>query len=224
MNLKKGIAYVRVSTGKQVAGHSIDLQIKKIKAYAELYDIDLIDFVIEEKSAATISARRGLVGALDDIGGGKADCLVIYKLDRLTRSVNDLDFLTDNFFSGEKCLYSVYDHEDLMSNNAKNISRQIVGFAESELDEIRARTKDALMYMREKNLYTGGRPPYGFSNNNGKLKKEKDEQKTLKLIKKQVDRGETIKSIVDILKNKGVLSRTGKPFYYSQVRRLVAIV
>ena len=50
--MTKAIGYIRVSTEKQADhGVSIEAQTEKLKAYAMLYDIDLVDLVIEQGSA-----------------------------------------------------------------------------------------------------------------------------------------------------------------------------
>ena len=79
-----------------------------------------------------------------------------------------------------------------------------------------------MQYMRSNNQYTGGRPPYGFDLVEGKLVKNEGEQKVLSVVRQCKDNGMSIKNIVQELTGLGFKSRTGKPFYYSQVRRLAA--
>ena len=86
MTTTRAIAYIRVSTDKQAdQGHSLLAQQEKVNAYASLYDLDIVDYVIETGSAKNLN-REGLQGALAQIKSGKADALIVVKLDRLTRS------------------------------------------------------------------------------------------------------------------------------------------
>src|SRR6266850_5433590 len=90
------VVYVRVSTDKQAEkGVSLDAQQAKAKAYAELYDLDIVDVVIDAGLSAKTLARPGLERALGMLKAGKAEALLVVKLDRLTRSVADLGRLVE---------------------------------------------------------------------------------------------------------------------------------
>ena len=59
--MTKAVGYVRVSTQEQADhGYSIDAQIDKVKAYASLYDIELVDVVIDAGVSAKSLKRDGL--------------------------------------------------------------------------------------------------------------------------------------------------------------------
>ena len=80
--MTKAIGYIRVSTEKQADhGVSIEAQTEKLKAYAMLYDIDLVDLVIEQGSAKCLQ-REGLQSALSRLEAGEAEALIVVKLDR----------------------------------------------------------------------------------------------------------------------------------------------
>ena len=82
-------------------GISIDAQKEKLHQYAELYNIELIDIKVDAGQSAKSLDRVGLEEALATLGTGNADALLIYKLDRLTRSVADLGRLIDKYFNEE---------------------------------------------------------------------------------------------------------------------------
>ena len=84
----KTIAYLRVSTDKQAdKGISLEAQQDKAKAYASLYDLDLVEVIIDAGESAKTLERPGLQRALSMLKTGQADALLVVKLDRLTRSV-----------------------------------------------------------------------------------------------------------------------------------------
>jgi site-specific DNA recombinase len=59
------VAYLRVSTDKQAdRGVSVDAQRAKVKAYAELYDLDLADVIVDARESAKSMDRPGLQRAL----------------------------------------------------------------------------------------------------------------------------------------------------------------
>lgn len=84
------LAYVRVSTGRQVnEGHSLDSQTSTLIAAAEAkgYRVEVV--ADEGKSGCKVSNRAGLKGALDRLDRGEAAALFALDLDRLSRSVAD---------------------------------------------------------------------------------------------------------------------------------------
>ena len=67
------VVYCRVSTDKQAdRGVSLDAQRAKAKAYAELYDLDIVDVVIDAAASAKTLARPGLERALGMLKAGKS--------------------------------------------------------------------------------------------------------------------------------------------------------
>jgi site-specific DNA recombinase len=90
------IAYLRVSTEKQAdKGVSLDAQRAKVRAYAEPYDLELAEVIVDAGESAKSLDRPGLQRALAMLKEGKAEALLVVKLDRLTRSVVDLGTLVD---------------------------------------------------------------------------------------------------------------------------------
>ena len=111
--MTKVIGYIRVSTDKQAEhGFSLEAQAEKLKAYAMLYDIELVDLVVEQGSAKSVD-REGLQSVLERLGKD-ADGLLVVKLDRLTRSVADLGRLVETYFQ-DYALLSVGEQIDTRS-------------------------------------------------------------------------------------------------------------
>ena len=115
MNRKtRTVAYLRVSTEKQADhGVSLEAQRAKVAAYAQLYDLELVDIVVDAGASAKTLEREGLQRALAMLRAGRADALLVVKLDRLTRSVRDLgDMVEEYFASGRWALLSVGEQVD----------------------------------------------------------------------------------------------------------------
>ena len=90
------LAYLRVSTDKQAdRGVSLDAQRAKVQAYAQLYDLELAEVIVDAGESARTLERPGLQRALAMLKAGDADALLVVKLDRLTRSVRDLGHLVE---------------------------------------------------------------------------------------------------------------------------------
>ena len=111
------VAYLRVSTDKQAdRGVSLDAQRAKVEGYAALFDLDLVAIEVDAGESAKSLARPALGRALAMLRTGKAEALLVVKLDRLTRSVRDLCDLVDDYFREGKCaLLSVGEQVDTRS-------------------------------------------------------------------------------------------------------------
>ena len=106
--------------------------------------------------------------------------------------------------------------------NSRLVLNVLASVGQWERETISERITEAMQYMRSNNQYTGGRPPYGFDLVEGDLVKNDSEQEVLSIVRQHKANGMSIKNIIQELTGLGFRSRTGKPFYYSQVRRLAA--
>ena len=83
-------AYVRVSTGEQAEGTGLDTQKQKIREWARLHDIGNIDLYEDPGISGGTMDRDGLQRLLSDVEDGDIETVVVYKADRLSRSLRDL--------------------------------------------------------------------------------------------------------------------------------------
>ena len=96
----KVVAYARVSLEKMAEdGVSLAMQAEKVRAYAALYGLEIVELVEDAGASAKTLNRPGLTRALSLLSSGKAEGLLVWKLDRLTRSVRDLGTLLDGVLS-----------------------------------------------------------------------------------------------------------------------------
>src|SRR5258708_38397104 len=113
----RAVAYLPVSTEKQAdKGVSLDAQRAKVEAYAQLYDLDLVEVIVDAGVSAKTLDRPGLQRALGMLKARHAEALLVVKLDRLTRSVVHLGQLIEDYFEdGKWALLSVGDQVDTRS-------------------------------------------------------------------------------------------------------------
>jgi site-specific DNA recombinase len=219
--MTKAIGYIRVSTDKQAEqGVSLEAQKAKIEAYATLYDLQMVDYVVETGSAKDLH-REGLQEALQALSSGRADALVIVKLDRLTRSVVDLGRLVDDYFKVH-ALLSVSEQIDTRSAAGRLVLNVLASVSQWEREAIGERTKQAMQHLKNQGQYTGGHVPYGYKLVAGELVEHEGEQAVLGTIRKYRAKGMPLRSIAQVLANKGYQSRAGKPFHFQAVARMVA--
>jgi len=110
----KVLGYVRVSTEEQAErGVSLDAQRAKLEAYATLYDLELVEVIVDAGVSAKSFDRPGLQHALSLLRKGKTQALLVAKLDRLTRSMRDLGTLVEEeLVKGKWALLSVAEQLD----------------------------------------------------------------------------------------------------------------
>src|SRR5438132_4732920 len=110
----KAIGYIRVSTDKQAEhGVSLEAQQAKLTQYAALYDIELVEVIVDAGVSAKTLDRPGLQRALGMLRKVQTHALLVAKLDRLTRSVEDLgELIRTVFVPGKADLLSVGEQID----------------------------------------------------------------------------------------------------------------
>lgn len=136
--------YARVSTNEQ----SLDLQLDALKK-AQVHQI------FEEKISGKRTERPELSELLKIIRGG--DTVVIYKLDRISRSTKHLIELTEFFEEKNVNFVSLQDNIDTSTSIGKFFFRIMANLAELERDIIVERTSAGLIAARARGRY-GGRP------------------------------------------------------------------
>jgi predicted site-specific integrase-resolvase len=94
----KAIGYIRVNTTEQAAeGISLDAQHTTVQAYTVVKDWTLVDVIRDEGVSAKHLKRPGLARLLALVNARQVDVVIVYKLDRLTRSVKGLNSLVELF-------------------------------------------------------------------------------------------------------------------------------
>ena len=220
----KAVAYVRVSTEKQAdAGQSLEAQQAKVTAYAGLYDLELVEVIVDAGASAKTLDRPGLTRALAMLKSGEADALVVVKLDRLTRSVRDLGELVDRYFAnGKAALLSVSEQIDTRSAGGRLVLNVLASVSQWEREAIGERTAAVMQHKAAAGEYTGGRAPYGFRVEAGRLVRVEAEQAVLAAARDAAAKGLSLRAIALVLEERGFLSRVGKAFAPTQIARLVA--
>lgn len=220
----KTIVYVRVSTDKQAdKGISLEAQEEKARAYASLYDLDLIEVIIDAGESAKTLDRPGLQRALSMLKTGKADALLVVKLDRLTRSVVDLGKLIETYFApGKAALMSVSEQIDTRSAAGRLVLNILASVSQWERETIAERTRDAMRHKQANGEYIGGEAPYGFKLVDGELIDDEAEQEVIQKAKAYHAKGLSLRKIAAELDKQGIKTRRGSIFAANQISRMVA--
>jgi site-specific DNA recombinase len=219
------IGYVRVSTEEQAAeGVSLDAQRGKLHAYAALHDLDLVGVEVDAGVSAKTLQRPGLTRALDWLKPGVQSGLLIAKLDRLTRSVADLQGLIDRYF-GEHTgwqLLSVADAIDTRTAAGRMVINLLTVIAQWERETIVERTRDAFRHKKG-NGERLGQIPYGFRlGENGKtLIACNIEGEAIAEARRLAGSGRSLRQIAAALDARGFPTKSGRPWSHTTVAGLL---
>ncbi|MBM3267804.1 MAG: recombinase family protein [Candidatus Sericytochromatia bacterium] len=219
----KAIGYIRVSTQEQAAeGISLAAQEAKIRAYADLYGLDLVDVVTDAGVSAKSLDRPGLADALARLEAGEADGLVILKLDRLTRSVSDWEALIDRHFGERagKALMSVSDQIDTRSAGGRLVLRVLVTVSMWEREAVAERTALALAHKQAQGEHVGS-VPFGYRIEGGRLVAADAEAVTVDRIVALRSAGLTLRGIADTLAAEGIATKRGGAWAPAQVANIL---
>lgn len=205
----KAYGYVRVSTEEQAKeGISLDAQRDKIKAFATLHDLSLIEIIADEGLSGKDLARPGLARLIELVKGKEAEAVIVYKLDRLSRKTRDLLFLIEEVFKkGNTRFFSLTEQIDTETAMGKFFLTLMGAMAQMERELIAERTKATLAY--KKGLGESlGHIPYGYQRDKGKLVRNEQEQKVIQKIKRLRRKGIGYRKIAKLLNQTKVPTRS----------------
>lgn len=225
-NRTRTVAYLRVSTDKQADhGVSLEAQRAKVESYAALYDLDLVAIEVDAGASAKSLARPALDRALAMLRSGKAEALLVVKLDRLTRSVRDLCDLVDRYFrDGKRALLSVGEQVDTRSASGRMVLNMLTVIGQWEREAIGERTSAAMQHKAARGEFTGGAAPYGYqlAADGVALAPVAAEQAVIAEARNLRAAGMSLRKVAELLAGKGLRARSGRTFAASQVARMLA--
>jgi site-specific DNA recombinase len=126
--------------------------------------------------------RPAMQELLSDIERGMIDVVVIYKLDRLTRTLLDFVRLIDLFEQYGVAFVSVTQNFDTAESTGRLILNVLLTFAQFEREIASDRLRDKFGAMRQRGMFVGGHPPYGYELQNKKLVVHEHEAEIVRFI------------------------------------------
>jgi DNA invertase Pin-like site-specific DNA recombinase len=143
------IGYTRVSTTEQATdGVSLAAQQAKIDAYAIVKDWTVLEVIQDQGASAKSLHRPGLARLLALVQAGAVQVVVVAKLDRLTRSVGDLDRLMKLFERKGVALVSLQESLDATTATGRLMMNPLASVSQWEREVIGERTRDAMQHLK----------------------------------------------------------------------------
>ena len=158
--------YIRVSTDAQYEeGYSVDAQKEKLEQYCKLKDITDYEFYIDGGWSGSNIQRPEMKRMIDNIIKKQVAAVIVYKLDRLSRSQKDTVFLLEDVFIPNGCNFiSLNENFDTTTPYGKAMIGILSVFAQLERENIRERTRMGMQERVKAGLWMGGgRVPFGYS-------------------------------------------------------------
>ena len=113
--------------------------------------------------------RPALKRLLGDIGAGKVDVVVVYKIDRLTRSLFDFAKIVEAFDARGVSFVSITQQFNTTTSMGRLTLNVLLSFAQFEREVAGERIRDKIAASKKKGMWMGGLPPLGYDVQNRKL-------------------------------------------------------
>lgn len=159
---------------------------------------------------------------LKDIGNDEIDIVVVYKVDRLTRSLMDFSKIIDVFDKHETSFVSITQQFNTTTSMGRLTLNILLSFAQFEREVTGERIRDKIAASKKKGMWMGGRPPIGYKKEDKKLVIHKEEvQKVRMIFDKYLDL-KSVPKLMHYLKENEIKTRTDKNFSKGQLYHLLA--
>lgn len=215
----RAIAYLRVSTDRQAdEGFGLEVQEAAVRRWARVNRMRIVHVIRDEgrSGAADVIDRPGLAEAIGHVRAGRADALVVPRLDRLARDLVLQEWIRADLIRAGAELRSASPSEDAFLRHdpedpTGTLIRQILGaVAQHERAMIRLRMDAGRARKRETGGYAGGAPPYGFRSEGRDLVPNLAEQRQVARIRRWHRDGRSLREIARRLNAEGIPSRRGR--------------
>ena len=201
--------YLRVSSEEQRDRETIEIQEEFLEKYCDLHKVEVAGTYKDDGVSGTIPLHERHAGRtmLEDAREGKFETVLVYKLDRLGRSLLVIVDAHDRLETSGVSLRSATEPIDTSSLSGRLIFQMLASFAEYERGTIRERTQ-AGMHRALRNGMFLGRLPYGYklSPNGHDLEIVEGEAQIVREIIANIAAGATLYSECKRLNDEGIPS------------------
>ena len=176
--------------------------------------------------------RPALQDLLADIGKGEVDLVVVYKVDRLTRSLTDFARIIETFDARGVSFVSVTQQFNTANSMGRLTLHVLLSFAQFEREVTAERIRDKIAASKKKGMWMGGLVPLGYDVNDRRLVANRIEADTVnQIFRLYVELG-TVRRLQDELDRLGIVTKRrvhktgkqtgGKPFSRGNLYQLLS--
>ncbi len=166
--------------------------------------------------------RPGLKRLLQDIEDGLVDVVVVYKIDRLSRSLADFAKLVEVFDRNGVTFVSVTQSFNTTTSMGRLTLNILLSFAQFEREVTAERIRDKIAASRRKGIWMGGVPPFGYRVENRRLVRDGERaEQALWIFSRFLAVGSgTV--LAQETQQRGILTRTGRPLDKKAIYRMLS--
>lgn len=220
--------YVRVSRddGLDQAFNSLDAQHEAISAFVASQRANGWVLLPENYEDGGFSGgntdRPGLKKLLDDIRADKIDSVLVYKIDRLSRSLFDFADLLTEFEKHHVSFVSTTQLIDTSTPMGRMMLGILMTFAQYEREVITERIRDKIAATKKKGMWVGGRVPFGYKVVDHKLVPEPAEVEAVRFLFRRFVECGSATLVAREMNAKGWKTKIGNPWSVQTIRKSLA--
>jgi site-specific DNA recombinase len=151
--------------------------------------------------------RPALQRVLDDVRAGKIDIIVVYKVDRLTRSLADFAKLVELFDQHSVSFVSVTQQFNTTTSMGRLTLNVLLSFAQFEREVTAERIRDKISASKRKGLWVGGMVPLGYDTRDRKITVNEPEAERVRDIFRSYLRLGSLNLLMADLRERGVVTK-----------------
>ena len=220
-------AYARKSTeeGLDMEFNSLDAQRESCEAYIASQKSEGWSLVPDRYDDGGFSGgnmeRPALKRLLKDIDAGKVNVVVVYKIDRLTRSLMDFAKLVEAFDKRNVTFASVTQAFNTTTSMGRLTLNILLSFAQFEREISAERIRDKFASSKKRGMWMGGHPPLGYTVQERKLVIHPAEAETVRTIFRRFVEIGSATQLIRELAESGAVGKNGRPFDKGAIYRIL---
>ena len=151
--------------------------------------------------------RPGLKRLLADVAAGKVDIILVYKIDRLTRSLSDFAKIVDVLDTAKASFVSITQSFNTTTSMGRLTLNMLLSFAQFEREVTGERIRDKIAASKRKGMWMGGPVPLGYDLDTRRLIPNEQEAKLVRYIFEQYLKHPSVQDLADNLNAKGYTTK-----------------
>ena len=166
--------------------------------------------------------RPALKELLQDIKNNKVDIIVVYKVDRLTRSLMDFSKIVELFDNHSTSFVSITQHFNTTTSMGRLTLNILLSFAQFEREVTGERIRDKFAASKKKGMWMNGIAPIGYKSENRTLIIDEVNAKKTKMIFEKYLELKSVHSLKTYLEENKVYTKAGKTFTKGHLYRILS--
>jgi site-specific DNA recombinase len=205
--------YTRKSTehGLELEFNSLDAQREACEAYIKSQQHEGWRGLAKRYDDPAFSGgnmnRPALRSLLRDIDAGLVDVVVVYKIDRLTRSLADFAKLVEVFDAKKISFVAVTQQFNTTTSMGRLTLNVLLSFAQFERELSSERVRDKVAASRKKGKWMGGSVPLGYDSKDKKLVVNPSEAKTVRMLFERYLELKSLLKLTEDLRDRGIVTK-----------------